>query len=286
MKRVEIHFVILSSHHPVNTPKIKSSSCLRLCTLHVAPITGTIALSMTTSDQGLPVNIAANLADVRRRMVAAAQRVGRDPEEITLVAVSKTHPFAAIQAALAAGQRDFGENRLEELWPKFQEARSRGLTEIRWHMIGAIQSRKTAQAIGPFALIHSVDRLKVARRLSDAAVEAGCVMAVLLEVNISGEESKHGFRADELRQAALQLAALPGIRIQGLMTMAPLVENPEETRPIFRELRQLCDRLAVEYPAMEWRRLSMGMTNDFEVAIEEGATLVRIGSAIFGPRQG
>ena len=227
--------------------------------------------------------IAANLAQVRSRMAAAAARAGRDAEAVTLVAVSKTHPFAAVAAAYAAGQRDFGENRVEELWPKVEAARAAGLNDIRWHLIGTIQSRKSDAAIGPFALIHSVDRMKLAVRLSRDAVAAGTVMAVLLEVNVSGEASKHGFTPDEVRAEAAALQALPGLRVAGLMTMAPYGE-PDQTRPVFRTLRQLRDEMAAAHPGIEWPHLSMGMTNDFEVAIEEGATHVRIGSAIFGLR--
>jgi pyridoxal phosphate enzyme (YggS family) len=233
-----------------------------------------------------PAAIEANLVDVRRRIDAAAGRVGRDPSRIGLVAVSKTQPIDAIAAAYAAGQRDFGENRLEELWPKVAEAERQGLTEIRWHLIGPIQSRKTPQAVGPFVLIHSVDRLKIATRLSRDAEAAGAVMDVLLEVNISGEASKHGFAPDELTAAVDELAALTGIRIRGLMTMAPYEVEPEATRPVFRGLRELRDRLAGVHSTLAWHELSMGMTNDFEVAVEEGATLVRVGSAIFGARPG
>lgn len=230
--------------------------------------------------------IVANLHDVRARMAAAAQRVGRRPSDIRLVAVSKTYPLEDIEAALAAGQVDFGENRLEELWLKVEAARERGLDAIRWHMIGTIQSRKTRDAIGPFVLIHSIDRVKIAHRLSRDATAANCVLNVLLEVNVSGEASKHGFTPDELLVTAGDMVALPGIQVRGLMTMAPLTAEPEETRPIFRALRQLRDELAIRYPQSEWRELSMGMTNDFEIAIEEGATIVRIGSAIFGARNG
>jgi pyridoxal phosphate enzyme (YggS family) len=216
-------------------------------------------------------------------MAQAALRAERDPADVLLVAVSKTHPLAAIAAAAAAGQRDFGENRLEELWPKLEGAKSMGL-DVAWHFIGTIQSRKTGEAIGPWALIHSVDRAKIAARLSRDAMDAGEIVTVLFEVNVSGEASKHGFTPAELLASAAELAALPGIRIEGLMTMAPLVENPEETRPVFAALRSLRDELALRCPQANWRHLSMGMTNDFEVAIEEGATIVRVGSAIFGSR--
>lgn len=236
------------------------------------------------ADQLPAVEIAANLGDVRIRIAAAAQRAGRHPEEVLLVAVSKTQPFAAIKAAWAAGQRDFGENRLEELWPKVAITRAQGMDQVRWHMIGTIQSRKAADAVGPLALIHSVDRVKIAERLSREAVARGQRINVLLEVNVSGEASKHGFTPDEVLNAAPSLDALPGIHVQGLMTMAPLVEDPEAARPVFRRLRQLRDQVGEKYVQIGWHHLSMGMTNDFEIAIEEGATIVRIGSAIFGTR--
>ncbi|MCC6458540.1 MAG: YggS family pyridoxal phosphate-dependent enzyme [Caldilineaceae bacterium] len=222
---------------------------------------------------------------VRQRIAAAAQRVGRTASQITLVAVSKTQPFEAIETAYAAGQRDFGENRVEELWPKVEQAKQQGLADIRWHLIGTIQSRKSANAIGPFALIHSVDRLKLANRLNCDAIAAGTVMEVLLEVNVSGEESKHGFTPQELLAAVPECMAYSGVRVAGLMTMAPFVAEAEETRPVFRRLRELRERVTLEHPGVVWPELSMGMTNDFEVAVEEGATLVRVGSAIFGARQ-
>ena len=239
---------------------------------------------MAVSETQKIERIASALQDVQARIEAACARVDRAPGSVTLVAVSKTQPFVAVEAGYAAGQRDFGENRLEELWSKVEAARNRGLDEIRWHLIGPIQSRKTSQAVGPFALIHALDRVKIARRLSRDAIADGQVLDVLLEVNISGEASKHGFSPDELRAAAATLGALPGLRVTGLMTMAPLVDDAELARPVFRGLRELRDELAQRHPKMDWRHLSMGMTNDFEVAVEEGATIVRIGSAIFGPR--
>lgn len=238
------------------------------------------------SDATRTAEIFANLQEVQRRITEAALRVNRDPAEVQLVAVSKTYPIEDIAAVLSAGQRDFGENRLEELWPKIEQARRLGMDDIRWHMIGTIQSRKSSDAVGPVVLIHSVDRAKIAQRLSRDAVSAGCVLDVLLEVNVSGEASKHGFIPDELYSGADELLALPGLRIQGLMTMAPYESDPETTRPVFRTLRQLRDDLTMRFSQGEWQTLSMGMTNDFEVAIEEGATIVRIGSAIFGTRNG
>ena len=232
-------------------------------------------------------NIATNLASVHQRIEAAARRANRQPSEVTLVAVSKTKPFAVIEAALTTGQVDFGENRLEELWQKVEMAQEKGLDAIRWHMIGSIQSRKTAQVVGPFALVHSVDRLKIAERLDRDSAAANCVMSILLQVNVSGEESKHGFSAAELKAALPALKQLTNVRIEGLMTMAPFVDNPEETRPVFRAMHQLraeLQELAAQHDFVIGSHLSMGMTNDFEVAIEEGATIVRIGSAIFGER--
>lgn len=235
-------------------------------------------------DESMHSEILSNLTRVRARIATAAVAAGRQSADVTLVAVSKTKPIEAIAAAYAAGQRDFGENRLEELWPKVTAAQELGLTAIRWHLIGNIQSRKTAQAVGPFALIHAIDRDKIAHRLSRDAEAAGCVLSILLEVNVSGEASKHGFTPDELLATAGDLLALPGLHIQGLMTMAPLVDDAEATRPVFRRLRALRNELRERYPTGAWQQLSMGMTNDFEVAIAEGATMVRIGSAIFGSR--
>jgi PLP dependent protein len=240
----------------------------------------------STSDDG---TIQAALQAVHMRMRAAAERAGRNPEDVALVAVSKTKPFEFIEEALAAGHLDFGENRLEELWEKVEIARQRGLDQIRWHMIGTIQSRKTSQAVGPFTLVHAVDRVKIARRLHQEAEEQGVVLPVLLEVNVSGEESKHGFSPQMLLEVMPELLTFDALRYEGLMTMAPIVNDPEETRPIFRGLRELLEQLRRLYPPQEhpqvtWQHLSMGMTDDFEVAIEEGATLIRIGTAIFGKR--
>jgi len=240
-------------------------------------------IEMTREPDGVG-HIGENLANVQQRIAEAARRAGRQPEDVTLVAVSKTKPMSMIEAAWEAGQRAFGENRLDELWEKTRHVEELGLTDIRWHFIGTIQSRKTEQTVGPFTLIHSVDRVKIINRMGKDAQAAGLVMPVLLEVNISGEESKHGFSRDELMAAVPQMMELSNISIQGLMTMAPFVAEPEETRPIFGGLRQLRDELAHTYPKADLHHLSMGMTNDFEVAIEEGATIVRVGSAIFGAR--
>lgn len=229
--------------------------------------------------------LAGRLAQVQERIAQAAARSGRDLREITLVAVSKTKPFGMIAELVEAGHLDFGENRLEELWEKVGDAEKSGLASIRWHAIGTIQSRKSKLAVGPFALVHSVDTPKLAGRISRAAQETDQQVNALLEVNVSGEESKHGFTPDGLRTALPELLALPGLRIQGLMTMAPLVEDPEVARPVFRRLAALLNDLRQRFPQGDWQHLSMGMTNDFEVAIEEGATIVRVGTAIFGRRE-
>jgi pyridoxal phosphate enzyme (YggS family) len=223
---------------------------------------------------------------VRKRIEAAARRAGRDPAEITLVAVSKTQPPEAVVAACHAGLHLFGENRVEEAGPK-AEAVARLLAPAAaptWHMVGHVQSRKAADVLPWAAMVHSVDSVKLAERLSRSCVEAGSQLAVLLEVNVSGETSKYGLAPEELPGAVEAIAPLPGLRLEGLMTMAPIAADPELVRPVFTRLRALKEDMAQRYPGLIGRHLSMGMTDDFEVAIEEGATLVRVGRAIFGER--
>lgn len=247
------------------------------------------------------MTIAENLRHVRARMAEAARRAQRSPDEITLVAVSKTKPLALIAETAAAGQVDFGENRVEELWQKAEAAAAAGLDPIRWHAIGTIQSRKAKLALGPPApesqpgnsavcLIHAVDRPKIAQRLSRLAAENNRSLDVLLEVNVSGEVTKQGFSPNSLVDALPALLDLPALRYCGLMTMAPYVNDAEIVRPLFRQLRCLLQDLQHTYPPAQfpqatWQHLSMGMTGDFEVAIEEGATIVRVGTAIFGHRE-
>jgi len=228
----------------------------------------------------MKTQIEANLQAVRERIAAAAHRAGRDPAEITLVAVTKTQPVEVIRAAYELGLRDFGENRVEEAETKFHLLPD----DIRWHMVGHVQSRKAARAVSPYVLVHSVDRVKLARRLNRFAGEAGRRLPILLEVNVSGEATKYGFSPDEIEPAVEAMRAFEHLRIRGLMTMAPIVTDPEDARPVFVALRELRDRLATRFPDLDWHHLSMGMTDDFEVAIEEGATIVRIGRAIFGER--
>ncbi|HEY76615.1 MAG TPA: YggS family pyridoxal phosphate-dependent enzyme [Thermoflexia bacterium] len=236
-----------------------------------------------------------NLLSVQERIAEAAMRAGRDPAEITLVAVTKTFPVQAILLGYDLGLRHFGENRPEEGAEKIPQVNAAvGGPRPTWHMVGHVQSRKAALTVAHFDVVHSVDRLKIARRLSRFAVEAGRVIPVLLECNVSGEATKFGFLVDHWQEdedqreaffaACAEILALPGIRVEGLMTMAPIAEDPEEVRPVFASLRALRDALMERFPQAVWRELSMGMTDDFEVAVEEGATMVRIGRAIFGPR--
>ncbi len=225
--------------------------------------------------------LAANIAHVRNTIAEAAQRVGRTPEEITLVAVSKTKPVELVEIAYNLGVTDFGENRVQEALPKIAAFHPEGL---RWHLIGHLQSNKASKVVGPFDYVQSVDSLHIAQTLNRHAGEYGKRLRVLLQVNISGEESKEGMTATEAPELARQILALPHLEIQGLMTIAPLVQDPEEVRPVFRNLRLLRDQLRAELPQCSWQHLSMGMTDDYIVAIEEGATIVRIGRAIFGER--
>ena len=229
------------------------------------------------------------LLTVQQRIGEAAERAGRDPCAVTLVAVSKTQPAEHVRAAVAAGQLVFGENRLDEALPKMQALAD--LAGVTWHMIGHVQSRKAhATAETGFGLIHSVDTLKLAERLGRTAEEAGRQQAVLLEMNVSGEASKAGFRAEQrdqwsaLRLELKQAAQLPGLAVRGLMTMAPAVADPAQARLYFDRLRELLDYLAEEIAFGPGPVLSMGMSDDFEAAIASGATMVRVGRAIFGER--
>ncbi len=238
--------------------------------------------------------LAERLLAVRENISAACQRVGRSNTSVTLVAVSKTQPAAAVLDAVANGQVHFGENRIEEAASKIDSVEKQTSAALTWHMIGHIQSRKAREVVSAFDWIHSVDTLKLAERCSNFAVEIGREVNVLLEVNVSGEASKAGFQASNWKQDSQQreslwndirrIIKLPGLRIQGLMTMAPIVEQMEQSRPVFTALRTLRDAIAVDFPTTTWTTLSMGMTDDYLVAIEEGATMVRIGRAIFGPR--
>lgn len=240
-----------------------------------------------TTDPRFVHQLDGRLAEVRERIASAAVAVGRDPESVTLIAVSKTHPWAAIAAAAKVGQRDFGENRLDEALAKRREP---GAADLRWHMIGHVQSRKAAAVVeAGFDLIHSVDTLRLAERLSRAAQPTGRTQPVLLECNVSGEDSKSGFvAANHADWSALidtwsTLGRLPGLSVVGLMTMAPWGTDDETARPIFARLREL-SALAQARLGLVWPVLSMGMTDDYAGAVREGATHVRVGRAIFGDR--
>ena len=236
------------------------------------------------------MGLAENIHQVQDRIARACARAGRDPSDVTLVAVSKTFPAEVIGEAYRLGLRDFGENRVQEATEKIPNIQS--LTpNLQWHLVGHLQSRKAREAVDLFDVIHSVDSLKLADKLGRLCREAGRVMPILLECNVSGEETKYGFSVARAEDKSRWMAeveailALPGVRVEGLMTVAPIAADAEDARPVFRALRQLRDELAARFPQAVWRRLSMGMTDDFEVAIQEGATMVRIGRAIFGERQ-
>ncbi len=240
-------------------------------------------------------DIVQNLERVQERIAAAANRAGRDPHDITLVAVTKTFPADVVLTAYEAGVRDFGENRAREGISKITALEPYVAdSPPTWHMIGHIQSRKARRVAEQYDIVHSVDRLKIAHRLSRYAEEAGRMLPVLLECNVSGEGSKYGFplkdwEEDTAKQemffsAAAEILALPSLEVRGLMTMPPYVDDPEQVRPLFVSLRLLRDTLRERFSVSDWHHLSMGMTNDFEVAVEEGATMVRVGRAIFGAR--
>ena len=235
--------------------------------------------------------IRANLDRVEMRILRACARAQRDRDEVTLVAVTKTRTLGEVIAAHGSSLRHFGENRVEDLEAKLPHLRqSLGQDLPLWHMIGHTQSRKAARVVAAADLIHSVDSMRLARRLDRFAQEAERVVPVLLQCNVSGEEAKYGFDAatplaiDALEAELADLESLTHLDVRGIMTMAPIVTDPEDARPVFVRLREVRDRLRDALPFSDWQDLSMGMTDDFEVAIEEGATLVRIGRAIFGPR--
>jgi hypothetical protein len=234
------------------------------------------------------MTIAANLAEVRERIAQAARRAGRAPEEIALMAVSKTHPASAILEAIAAGQRLFGENRVQEFAAKrdgLLPKSARTVLGVRFHLIGHLQSNKAARAAELFDVVDSVDSLRLAERLNDAAARLERQLDALIEVNVGGEAAKSGVAPDSRELLALIDAQpqLANLNLCGLMTVPPYTENPEDGRPYFCRLRELRDELR-KRSGLALDQLSMGMSHDFEVAIEEGSTCVRVGTAIFGTR--
>jgi pyridoxal phosphate enzyme (YggS family) len=228
-----------------------------------------------------PDDIRANLAAVRARLEQAARAAGRDPASVRLVAVSKTFPLEDIRAAVAAGQVDFGENKVQEGLQKIEDAAD---LPIRWHLIGHLQSNKARRAAAGFQVIHSVDDRDLLRRLDRAAAEAATAPELLVQVDLAGEATKSGAPEDAVR--GLFATDLQAARLVGLMLLPPWAENPEDVRPWFRRLRLLRDALRAEgVPADRLRELSMGMSHDFEGAVQEGSTMVRVGTAIFGERR-
>jgi hypothetical protein len=225
--------------------------------------------------------IRANLESIRRRMAAAAERAGRAPESVRLVAVTKTVGLDEIRALHDLGVRDFGESRVLEALRRIQALNGLG---ARWHMIGHIQTNKANRVIGAFDLIHSLDSVRLAEALDAAAARREARVSALVEVNVSGEPTKCGLAPGELGPALERISGMKSLRVHGLMTLAPIAADPEQTRPVFAQLRALRDRFARAVPGVELPLLSMGMTQDFEVAIEEGADLIRVGQALFRER--
>lgn len=227
------------------------------------------------------IDITANIAAIRQRIDAACNRVGRDQNEVRLIAVSKVKPAELIDAAYSSGQKLFGESYVQEFRDKAQQVES----PVEWHYIGGLQSNKVKYLRGKVAMIHSVDRLSLAQEIDRQWSKEDGPIDVLLQVNLGKEESKSGCNEEQLEDFARQVAELPHLRICGLMTLPPNFDDPELVRPFFRRLRELSENIsALQLPNVEMRELSMGMSGDFEVAIEEGATLVRVGTAIFGAR--
>lgn len=225
------------------------------------------------------MDAAARLAEVQQRLAAACARAGRDPAQVTLVAVSKTHPAAAVAELAALGVRDFGESRVQEAKAKIPDCPG----HLRWHLIGHLQTNKARDAVALFDLVHSVDSLRLAEELQRQADKQARRVRVLLEVNVAGEATKFGWPSDAVLAELAAVNALTRLELHGLMGMAPWSPDPERARPVFRRLRELraeCEqRLGAPLPV-----LSMGMSGDFEVAVEEGSTLVRVGTALFGGR--
>jgi pyridoxal phosphate enzyme (YggS family) len=227
--------------------------------------------------------IADRVAAVRERIARAAARAGRRPDEIALVAVSKTFPADDVRAAFAAGVREFGENRVQEAEAKIAAAADLRAHGLRWHLVGHLQSNKARKAAALFDRIHSVDDLELGRRLSRIGDELGQVVRVFIEVDLAGEKTKQGLAEAQLLPTLTAWRGLPSLGVDGLMVLPPFEEDAERSRPYFRRLRELRDE-ALAAGVLQGRGLSMGMSHDFEIAIEEGATLVRVGSAIFGER--
>ncbi|MBQ1916955.1 MAG: YggS family pyridoxal phosphate-dependent enzyme [Lachnospiraceae bacterium] len=222
-----------------------------------------------------------NLKAVEEKIQKACDRAGRDRSEVTLIAVSKTKPVDMLLEAYNDGIRTFGENKVQELTGKIEQMPD----DIQWHMIGHLQRNKVKYIAGKVALIHSVDSYRLAEEINIQAKKHGCIIPILIEVNVANEESKFGVKLDEAEDLVRECAALDGITVKGLMTIAPFVEDPEDNRPVFKALKdKSVDIAAKKIDNVYMDILSMGMTNDYEIAIEEGATMVRVGTGIFGAR--
>lgn len=228
------------------------------------------------------MTVADNFKDVTRRIAISCEKSARRPEDVTLIAVTKEASVEAVKEAMASGASDLGENRIQSALEKYKVIGD----QVTWHLIGHLQTNKVREAVRIFSLIHSVDSARLALAIEKEALKAGKVQDVLVEVNVSGEETKFGITPPDAPALIKEIGAYPNIKVLGLMTIAPLAPDPEKSRPYFRALRELRDQLNDKrYTINDIRHLSMGMTDDFEVAIEEGATMVRVGRAIFGERR-
>jgi pyridoxal phosphate enzyme (YggS family) len=237
------------------------------------------------ANAGKPMDpVARNVLSIRERIAKAAERCGRSPDEITLLAVSKTFPAEFLVRAAEAGIRCFGENRVQEAETKIPQLRN--IDGLQWHLIGHLQTNKARRAAELFDVIHSVDSVKLAAKLNQASTEAGKILSVLLQIDLGDEETKFGAEPRQIHELVEAINGFPGLRLNGLMTIPPFWDNPEDVRPYFARLRQLRDKMEMEQPGcLGLNHLSMGMSHDFEQAVQEGATILRIGTAIFGARE-
>jgi len=239
---------------------------------------------MVLHGSGILNDIAQNIRRIRERAAAAAASCGRSPDEIALLAISKTCPAESILQAAGAGLQRFGENRVQEAEGKI--LRIRRTLKLEWHLVGHLQSNKAKRAVELFDVIHSIDSAKLASRINQAAVEMNKTQSVLLQVDLAQEETKFGADPEQIREIVEALSGLKSIRLDGFMTIPPFFEDPEKSRPFYEKLRKLRDALDAEQPGcLGQKHLSMGMSHDFEEAIREGATIIRVGTAIFGSRQ-
>lgn len=226
--------------------------------------------------------LTSNLQEVERKIMEACKKAGRSREDITLIAVSKTKPVPMLKAIYDLGVRDFGENKVQELTDKEPQLPD----DLRWHMIGHLQRNKVKQVIDKAVLIHSVDSVRLAKAIETEAAKKDIVVHILLEVNVAEEDSKYGLKMEEVLPTVEEIATMPHVRIKGLMTIAPFVEDPEDNRTVFAQLQKLSVDIAEKnIDNVSVDILSMGMTNDYQVAIEEGATMIRVGTGIFGERE-